>query len=1020
MARRSPNLLSIPPGKPFLATLVRALLDGELISGFPDKGDPLSLARATLLLPTRRACRAVIDSFLDLGGPALLLPRIRAIADEDEEGGLIDEMSTLSDGFIDIPPAVPPLLRRTTLMRLILAWDKQRRLSAPMLAPMREGDAAALAGELGKLMDLMATQSVPWDHLDAILPVELQEHWQVAYDFLSLAREGWPRFLDIIGRVDPAERRRLVMEAELARLGRAPDRPVIAAGSTGSIPTTARLLHTIALLPKGAVVLPGYDAFLSDEIVAEIAGDERQPPVASHPQATLRSFIASFGKDADIAIRSLDDGVSPALRQREKLISRVMWPAEATGTWNIDRPDEEMIAAALDKVALVEAANEEEEALAIALIMREGLERPGVEIGLVTPDRALARRVAAELGRFGLAVDDTAGTPLSETGLGRLARLAAEAALTQCAPLALLSLLKHPSVRLALPRHLLERRISLLERAALRGLSPAPGIDGLRRALAVSTEDRWRAAFSPEERAEAQGLLDLVDGALSAFILLLQSREALPLPLLCEAHRAALAALVDGSTDEAAEAERLWQFFDELADTQESGLRLDPAGYPATVETLMRDQPVPARQAGDPRLKIYGLLEARLIRPQRLILAGLNEGVWPATARTDAWLSRGMRASLTLPAPEQRIGLSAHDFCQGLGAEEVFLSRALKSGTAPSTPSRWLQRLAAVIGAEAFSGLRQRGQAFVDLARLIDEPDAPPTPCQRPEPRPPIAARPRALSVTEIETLIRDPYAIYARHVLRLRPLEDVGGQIEGRERGTLIHACLQRASEALAADPATPPTTLLQLAEAEFAGFAAFPQVHALWWPRFRRVFDWFLSFDAARRLRVKDILIEASGRMEIAAPAGPFMLRGRADRIEIGEETVAIIDYKTGSLPGKGEPQRGFAPQLPLEAAMVARGGFTDIPPQAWRAAELLYVKLIGGNEAANEQPVEPEKGGLLADLVSQSWEGFVALIAAFDDEATAYASLAHTATAPAYNDYLHLARLGEWGVAGDRGEA
>lgn len=1018
MRRRHPNIFSIPPGKPFLDTLVEALFAGELIDGFPDPGDPLSLARATILLPTRRACRALLDSFAKRGGPALLLPRIRAIGDEDEDIALFEASSDVGESAIDIAPAISPLLRRTILMRLILAWDGRRRAGlASAQTALQGSDAAFLAGELARLMDLMATQDVPWSQIDAILPAQLQEHWQVAYDFLELARSDWPRCLAALGRIDPATRRRLVMEAELAHLGRAPDRPVIAAGSTGSIPATAKLLSAIARLPQGAVVLPGLDRYLSGDIWRQIAGTEDQHPIASHPQASLRQFLGSARLDHEGAIKHLTDGLAPELDARERLFSRVMWPAEATGAWNLDPPPGALLDAALAKVSLIEAANEEEEGLAIALLLREGLEQPGMTIGLITPDRALGRRVAAELQRFGLVIDDTAGTPLSEIPLGRLARLVAAVAESAFSPIPLLALLKHPAARLGLaPSDLRQARVTL-ERAALRGLNPGPGVAGLRDALFAPSGTFAKEGRDAAEIERAAFLLERIAAAFAPLTALHDDAAPVPLSQLAQAHEAVMAALLEGGEVEAAQAPLLEQFFAELQDTQDSGLFLAPADYAGAIEALMRDQPVHGAAQGDPRLKIYGLLEARLARPRRLVLAGLNEGVWPATARTDAWLSRGMRAAIALPAPEQRIGLAAHDFTQGLGAEEVFLTRSLKSGTAPAVPSRWLQRLKAVIGAERYGALGEKSAAILQMARRIDQPDAPPRACERPAPRPPLSLRPRSLSVTEIETLIRDPYAIYAKHVLRLSPLEEIGETIDARERGTLIHSCIEEISKALAADPAASRGHLLAIAAAEFAHHAAFPQVGAFWWPRFRRVLDWFLAFDAERRREAAMILIEASGKLSFPAPGGPFLLRGRADRLEFGEGGARIIDFKTGALPEQREVNTGFAPQLPLEAAMVMRGGF-QMPDDARPAiAQLVLVKLSGGTPAAEVREIKAA-GQDLDGLAQEAFAGLQHLIARFDEEMTAYPSLSHLKAAPRHSDYLHLARLGEWGVAGGEG--
>lgn len=1028
--RGRPKLFSIPPGEPFLTVLVDRLMDGTLIEGLPDPLDPLSLARATILLPTRRACRALQEVFLARAGPALLMPRIRPIGEVDEDELQFDEPGEDIEADPALPPPISPLGRRLVLTRLILAWARAlASTGGPALVPASPADAAYLAAELARLMDMVATENVPWDGLKAMLPQEMQEHWALTLTFLSIATETWPAYLAEIGAIEPAERRRRLIEAEAARLSRLPPHPVIAAGSTGSIPATANLLVTIAHLPKGAVVLPGLDRDLDAEAWDGLMRAEGAlvDPVPSHPQAVMRHLLASMRQaQRSEAVVLTSRAPTPRARARERLLSEAMRPADTTDRWSSRRFDAMELDAALDGLVLVEAAGEQEEALAIAALLRQALEHPDATAALVTPDRLLARRVAAELARFGLAVDDTSGVPLAETPAGIVARLVAEVARDGLEPIGLLALLKHPLAAFGLEPHEARRAARALERAVLRGVRPAAGLAGLRAAFhAAPSPQRNNAAsgLTAEDRRLAARLLDALDEALKPLESLLQPGRDDALSDLAEAHEAALDMVVAtpdrrGPLALRDDGRELQRFFAELLDEGSDALTIEATAYPELVLAFMAGRTVRAPRGNDPRLRVYGLLEARLMRHDRLILGGLNEGTWPATTRTDPWLSRTMRGDMALPAPERRIGLSAHDFVQALGTHDAVMTRAAKSGGTPTVPSRWLQRLAAVTGMDAMTSLKARGDAVLALVRGIDEAKAPPRPVARPAPAPPVEARPRRLSVTEIETLIRDPYSIYARHVLRLAPFETIAQDPGAAERGTIIHAVLAEYAETVTRGAAPSEALLVDIGRRHFAGIVARRDLHAFWWPRFLRLVPWFIGFDTERRMAGSKIVVEASGKIVLEAPGGPFELRGRADRIEQRPDgTVAVIDFKTGQPPTEKLVRVGFAPQLPLEAAMVAYGGFAEAGlARGLTPSELAYVKLAGGDPPALVTTVKPPERQSVEAFASATLAALEALIRRFDDPDTGYASLVGSQFALRYGEYDHLARAKEWGLVAE----
>ena len=483
-----PKVFNIPASARFLPELIDALRDGRLIEGFPASRDPLELARATLYLPTRRACRMARDAFLKaLEGHAAILPRIVALGDLDEDEIIFADAATaeLAEDTLAFPPAIRPLDRRLLLAQLIVRWAAAIRpeQGAPLIANTPAA-ALALADDLARLIDDVITRKVDWQRLDSLVPDQFDTYWQSTLDFLKIARSYWPERLNENGEIDAAARRDLLIEAEMRRLAGS-NQPVIAAGSTGSMPVTAKLLAAIAQLPQGAVVLPGLDMELDEESWRGIAssGDEKSTPATVHPQFAMQALLARIGMSRN-AVKQLADR---AAHGREMLASEALRPAATTDRWQTRLQDPEFAAAA-DKamagISVIETANAEEEALTIAVCLREAVETPDKTAALVTPDRALARRVVAALERWQVEVDDSGGDALADTPAGIFARLVAEVALGGLEPAPLLALLKHSLLRMGADAGAHARAIAALERAVLRGPRPRRGSDGLAHALA--------------------------------------------------------------------------------------------------------------------------------------------------------------------------------------------------------------------------------------------------------------------------------------------------------------------------------------------------------------------------------------------------------------------------------------------------------------------------------------------------------------------------------------------------------
>ncbi|MBV8754285.1 MAG: double-strand break repair protein AddB [Hyphomicrobiales bacterium] len=1026
---RSARVFTIAPSVPFLPTLIRALIGGGLVPGFPASDDPLALTTATIYLPTRRACRLARDVFLDtLGRNAALLPRIRPIGDIDEDELAFADAATgaVAEAALDLPPALGPLERRLLLARLVLQWAGSTELHGAGGASLVAHSPAAalrLADDLARLIDDMTTRQVAWDRLDEIVPERFDPYWQLSLRFLKIARDAWPAILHERGAIEAAARRDRLIAAETARLAAATGGPVIAAGSTGSIPATAALLATIARLPHGAVVLPGLDTHLDDATWELIGGhepgnDTPGPPAYGHPQFAMQALLKGLGVD-----RSMVAPLAPAAPHgREPLLSEAMRPAAATDRWR-ERLGGQAGAGALASVTVIEAANADEEALAIAVTLREILEDVHTTAALATPDRALARRVTAALARWQIAVDDSGGDALTDTPAGRFARLIAEAAFGGLPPVTLLALIKHPLFRLGKPEGAHDRAVAALERAILRGPRPRPGSAGIADALA-----RFRQERPTLHRRDPRILIRETDLDEAATLVADLAAALAPLEKLgpqprrfgefAAAHRDVLVALATGRARDSAalEGDTLLSAFDDIvARAPGDDLDVAPADYPELFTASIADRVVrrPDRHA---RVRIFGLLEARLQTVDRMVLGGLVEGTWPPETRTDPWLSRPMRQELGLDLPERRIGLSAHDFAQALGAPEVILTRAAKVAGVPTVASRFVQRLAAVAGETAWNNARARGERYLTWARSLD---APPPTIERitaPQPRPPAHARPTSITVTDVEHWLRDPYTIYAKHVLRLAPLDAIDTPPGARDRGNLIHDAIGDFSKLYAARlPPEPIDELIRFGREHFVPLADYPEAQAFWWPRFLRIARWFAGWDAERRAVLSHMDAEIGGSIDIPLATGSFRLIARADRIEHrGDGCYAIVDYKTGQARTEKQVRTGLAPQLTLESAILRKGGFAGVAAGA-SIEEILYVTLRGGEPAGEACAIEFQEG-TPDSQADRALARFTMLVARFANEQEPFRSLVHPMWRARYGDYDHLARVKEWRAAED----
>ena len=985
---RQPELFSIAPHTGFVDALARGLLDrcGD---------DPLALARTHVLLPNRRGARALTEAFVRLSGPrGLLLPRMTPVGDLGD-----DSFDRFAQGDAAVPPAVPVLQRRLELARLVrqlpVGRDSGREMERSAVEALRLGD------ELGTTLDALLAEEIDPARLQTVVErEELAHHWQETLKFLEVVITAWPPARAALGSSDGGTRVAALIDALVARWAAAPPAGiVVAAGISGSSPAIVRLLAAIARLPRGILVLPGLDMDMSEagegRWAAIRCGEEGLRDSEEHPQFALKLLLARLGFErADVRDWARDWGVAgagdgPAVRTRR--VSEAMAPADAADGWHEALPED---GAGFEAVSAVEAATPSEEAQVIALALREALTVPERTAALVTPDRALARRVAAHCRRWGIMVDDSAGTPLRLTPPGALATAMVEAMAQGFAPVALLAVLKHPLVAKGEATRLpwLEA-VRRLDRA-LRGVRPPPGLEAVGEQIERWVTDREQDArltlWWEQAAAALQPLSDLGE------------RGTIDLPRLAAALRLAGNALCGDGLWAGTDGRALAGLVEKLeADGGVFGVfAVDDA--PALVAALLSDIAVRPAYGGHPRLAILGPLEARLQRADLMILGGLNEGTWPGRAAPDPWLAPAIRTRLGLPGLARETGLAAHDFTGGLGARHVLLTRARRDASAPLVPSRFWLRL------QAFTGGIRRDDRLLAIARRIDSRGRV-TAGAMPRPAPASAKRPRVLSVTEVDTLVADPFAFYAKRLLRLNPLDPIDQDPTAATRGTRVHGVLEDWTSSGGGSLAR----LEQLTEAMLqAEGTLFPLLRALWAPRARRALRWAGETVHAREVAGwTAVAAEAAGRLTLV---NGITVKGRADRIDRDAEgRLAVIDYKTGRAPTKAQVQGGFANQLGLLAAMAALGTLRTrdgAAVAAGPAQEIAYWKLGGGNTPGEiADPLKGKPVMTAPEHVEFVLAHVTALTSRLLDGDAAFEPKVHPGLA--WGDYDHLARVREW---------
>ncbi len=985
---QGPNVYSIAAHRGFADALVAGLLPR-----YRDKD--LGLARLTLLLPSQRTVRTVTEAFVRLCGEGLLLPRMAVVGDLDLEETLGPLLDPLGAGA-DIPPAADPLRRWLRLAQILKDVEGDEARSGAGL--LRQ------AYDVGQTMDRLLVEGIAPEDLTSQRVVgivgELAGHWRDSTVSFLKVQAHWLAELAEREEIDAPARRNLLFDhAAQSWKASPPASPIVAAGVTSASPALARLLRVVSQLPKGAVILPDLDLSLDDVIwrslgAAGVPENADDPPfgrddAVTHPQYHLKLLLNRMGIARDEVRPWHRAGLSAAPPERSKAISNLFLPPAGSASW-VDLPAK---ARRLSAVRLMQCANPAEEAQAIAILIREGLETPEKRIALVTPDRGLAGRVAALLKRWDINADDTAGQPLPQTTAGRVLLLLAELIAEDAAPVPLVALLMHPLVRAEDEK----TRANWLEHARkfelmLRGPRPAPGLDPLG---ALVADDKVLAAWWSEF-------------------------EAILAPLFGPGDEAPLSALIDklASAAETLCGERIWAgadgralsaFVDELRfAANATGASIDPRELHAALRDAMDRVSVRPPWGGHPRVAIYGLLEARMSRADLVICGGLVEGVWPANPSPDSLLPPAVLRGLGVPGSDFRIGLAAHDLAAALGAPEVVMSYAMRDEGAPVVPSRFVLRMRAMLGAK-LADSHEETEA-VRLARLLDD-ALPAAPYPRPKPMPDAQQRKVAISVTGLDRLRSDPYQFYAGSILHLRALDGLDVRPTAAWQGEAVHRILELWHKA-----GNAPGALHAIAEEELDAMSAHPLMRSLWRPRLMKALDWIdAQIVTLRKENDRSVISsEAWGDMVVRG----VRIHGRADRLDrLAGGGIAIVDYKTGQPPSWRQVDQGYSLQLGLLGLIVEAGGFDKV---GGAAEKFEYWSLGKDVKRKDELAFGYVAGPILEDgkRVGIPFEDFLPKTRGYlNDALDRWILGADPFTARlnpdigGYNDFDQLMRLDEW---------
>ena len=935
---------------------------------------PSELSKVLFLLPNRRAVQNLSDAFVRQNGRMpTILPRMLPISDvEEDEVFLTGNAEVLQN----LPPAVSAAERAMILTKLIM-----RRPNYFGTTQMSLPQAYQLAQNLAALMDTAYQENLDFAELPDLVGQEYAAHWQETLKLLSIITENWPLILKEQGKVDEVARRNILLEQELAVWQKSSTmQRIVIAGTTAAFPRLKQLVQTVLDLPHGEVYLFGLDTYLS--------ADDWQKIDENHPQFELKELLEYLQIERSEVITLDRENITA----REMLVAECMRPAETTEDWRYLR-ENHLPATAWDGLKLINCEDARQEALAIALIMRQTLETPEKTVALVTPDRNLSRRVASELRRWNIEADDSAGQPLSLTPIGVYLRLIINVLENDFSQTSRLALMKHPFCACGMARGAFYQQVRHIELA-------------WRRKKDLTAEQE---SLLQDFARRLQPLKDLYE------------QPAADITALITAHIRAAESLAD--TDLKTGEKMIWkqdagriaaQFFSAFMEKVAILETVAPNDYGGFLTLLLSAQNVRRRYGLHRRIKILGLIEARLNKADVTIIGGVNEGIWPHLPSADMWLSRPMKQEFGMSLPERAIGVIAADFAQLLSGKEVYLTRSERMDGAPAQKSRWWLRLETVMAADLGED-KQKTTALYDAqfaawAKYMERATKL-KPIKAPAPCPPLEMRPREISASNVEVYMTDPYSIFAKYILGLKPLDDLDAPADARDYGNLVHKILEQFNLRYKTGdyPTDAKKILGQIAEAEFAASGIDAELKMFWRARLDKTLDWLVQTEQVYRPRIEEIFSEVQGERQYNGPAGPWKITARADRLEQWNDgSLSVVDYKTGGLPKSIAKlvKLGYKPQLSIEGLIAATGGFADV---AARPVKFLrYWQMDGQEIVLNEDES--------AEAMQRAEQNVAQLIAAYDNPNYPYWTKPNPKTAPAQTDYDHLSRYLEWAIKDD----
>ncbi len=997
MSKRLLRVYSIAAGAAFLE-----ILADEVLKRFPNGEDKRPLSDWTILLPTRRAARKFSEILQYRSGKgALIMPRIKPIGDLDED--------SLQKDFAarDLPPAMSKATTLVVLQDLVRSWARSHdRIDFAKDILASPGQCLGLAKSLAEFVTTIETQECDIGKLPVLYDSELAEHRDAIISLLQLATVSLRDVQARLGTMGAAERRSAIIRSEAVRIEQSRTQgPIIAAGSTGTIPATGLLLNAIARHENGAIILPGLDQTMDSH-----SWDQIEP---EHPQFALKQLLESMElKPTDVQAM----GAKPT--PRNFLLSELMRPSKTAEQWHDTLPRQKTrLEAGLSGITEIAAPDRHTEARTIAVILRESLGTKSQTAALITPDRDLAKRVVSELGRWNIAIADSAGSSLAQSKLGAAFDLLLQALLEAFTPEATFAVLRNAAVQNNLDSGALENYELAVLRGLTLGLASFEHLAHQARALHDADSHPHPAVKALTE--EDWSVINALGQKIDTLIAMCSAESHKPFTEQAKQLESALRLVTAQEAWEDASDSDFFDFMQELLSEPAGTGVMSLAEAALLLRELLRSTPSQQRSESHPRLAIFGTLEARLIPADLIILGGLNEGGWPSDTDTGPWLNRKMRETLGLPQPERDIGMAAHDFEQGLAQPKVIVTWSKRLNHAPASPSRWLLRLNTVLAAAGITPDEGKAQEWLRLTAALQTPNGQ-EPFQEPRGKPlfapPLDARPRRYSATDIEKLIRNPYAIYARKVLALEPLPNFGSSVDASDRGTLFHLALQnwnmqvdRSAHALLAE-----------GKKVFAKLLGSAEVQNFWWPHFRRIATWLAEEERGKLSPgLVKIHTEQSGKLKFAIDDVPHVLTGRADRIDVLEGgALRLIDYKSGAVPSAPQVKSGLSPQMTVQTALLLEGAFAELHPKA--VAEALYIQ-IGRNRSS--QKIQ-RAGGVFGDdlqtLAHEHLARFKELLREYRSTDATYLPRAVIEKDEDEADYDHLSRYLEWQLSQQKPKA